>query len=178
MASTNRDLDAAVRDGSFRRDLFYRLNVVPIVIPPLRERSEDVDPLAKFFLEKMTTTMRRPARTISKEALRMLERYAWPGNVRELRNVVERAVILEESSVILPEHLPDELRLGSRAADLFPGYKLPPGGVDLERLEKDLIGQALQQTQGNKTRAAALLGLTRDTLRYRLEKYELTGERS
>jgi DNA-binding NtrC family response regulator len=175
VASTNRDLDAAVRAGSFRLDLFYRLNVVPVTIPPLRERSEDIEPLAKFFLERMTSQLRRPARSISREALRMLERYAWPGNVRELRNVIERAVILEEGSEILPEHLPDELLLGSRAADLGPGFMLPAGGVDLEELEKDLLKQALEQAQGNKTRAAGLLGLTRDTLRYRLEKYELRG---
>jgi DNA-binding NtrC family response regulator len=173
IASTNRDLDVAVGDGTFRRDLFYRLNVFPIVIPPLREHAEDVEPLARFFLEKMTTDIRRPARALSKEALKMLERYAWPGNVREVRNVIERAVILEEGVEILPEHLPDELRLGSRIVDLAAGYKLPPGGVNLERLEQDLIVQALEQTQGNKTRAAGLLGLTRDTMRYRMEKYRL-----
>jgi two-component system response regulator AtoC len=172
IASTNKDLDAAVRDGSFRNDLFYRLNVVPISIPPLRERPEDTVPLATFFLEKMTTSLRRPGRSLSKAALDMLERYAWPGNVRELRNVIERAIILEEGPEILPDHLPDELRLGSRAVDLGPTLVLPAGGVDLERLEQDLIQQALKQAQGNKTRAAKLLGMTRDTLRYRLEKYD------
>jgi DNA-binding NtrC family response regulator len=177
IASTNRDLEMAVGDGTFRRDLFYRLNVFPIVVPPLREHAEDIEPLARFFLDKMTTAIRRPARAISKEAFKMLERYAWPGNVREVRNVIERAVILEEGVEILPEHLPDELRLGSRVVNLSPGFKLPPGGVDLEQLEQDLIGQALEQTQGNKTRAAGLLGLTRDTLRYRLEKYGLDDKR-
>ncbi len=178
IASTNRDLEVAVADGAFRRDLFYRLNVFPIVIPPLREHAEDIESLAQFFLEKMTTAIRRPARALSRDALKMLERYAWPGNVREVRNVIERAVILEEGAEILPEHLPDELRLGSRLVDLSPGFKLPPGGVDLEDLERDLIGQALEQTQGNKTRAAGLLGLTRDTLRYRLEKYGLPNRGS
>ncbi|MFQ5703444.1 MAG: sigma-54-dependent transcriptional regulator [Gemmatimonadales bacterium] len=173
VASTNRDLEAAVRDGSFRRDLFYRLNVIPIMIPPLRQRPEDVELLAQFFLSKITTSLRRPARTISAEALTMLKRYSWPGNAREVRNVIERAVILEEGSEILPEHLPDELRLGSRILDLEPGFKLPAGGVDLEELERDLIDQALAQAQGNKTRTASLLGLTRDTLRYRLKKYGL-----
>lgn len=173
IASTNKDLEAAVRDGSFRRDLFYRLNVVPIVIPPLRERADDVEPLTVYFLEQMTASIRRPARTISKAALGMLARYAWPGNVRELRNVIERATILEQGSEILPEHLPDELRLGSSALDLEPGYTLPAGGIDLEQLERDLIRQALSQAAGNKTRAASLLGMTRDTLRYRLEKYGL-----
>lgn len=171
IASTNRDLEAAVREGAFRRDLFYRLNVVPITIPPVRERAEDIEPLARYFLEKIATTLRRPVRAISREALAMLERYPWPGNARELRNVIERVVILEEGPEIRAEHLPDELQLGRRALDLEPGFKLPPGGVHLEELEKDLIRQALAQTQGNKTRAAELLGLTRDTLRYRIEKY-------
>jgi DNA-binding NtrC family response regulator len=180
IASTNRDLEAAVREGAFRRDLFFRLNVVPIVIPPLRERPEDVEPLAEYFLQKMTTDIRKPARCIHKEALAMLERYSWPGNVRELKNVIERAVILEESPEILPEHLPEELKPGRRALDLEPGFRLPPGGIDLEQLEMDLIRQALDQTRGNKTRAAELLGLTRDTLRYRIEKYGLsaTGRRA
>jgi transcriptional regulator with PAS, ATPase and Fis domain len=173
IASTNRDLDAAVRDGSFRRDLFYRLNVIPIVIPSLRERPEDVEPLATHFLEQMTTRMRRQARTVSRAAVAMLERYAWPGNVRELRNVIERSVILEEGPEVVPEHLPEELQLGARAADLEPGFRLPAGGISLESLEKDLLRQALEQTGGNKTRAAELLGLTRDTLRYRIEKYGL-----
>jgi two-component system response regulator AtoC len=173
IASTNKELEQAVREGGFRRDLFYRLNVVPIVIPPLRERPEDVAPLAEFFLDAMTKSLRRPARTISKTALDMLTRYAWPGNVRELRNVIERATILEEGPEILPDHLPDELRLGSSAIDLSPGYALPPGGIDLEALEKDLITQALEQAKGNKTRAASLLGMTRDRLRYRLEKYQV-----
>jgi two-component system response regulator AtoC len=173
VASTNRDLEAAVRDGSFRRDLYFRLNVVPILIPPLRERPEDVAPLARYFLDRMTSTMRRAPRTIQKEALAMLERYAWPGNVRELKNVIERAVILEERGEIRPDDLPDEIKPGGRALDLEPGFRLPAGGIDLESLERDLIRQALEQTRGNKTRAAALLGLSRDTLRYRLEKYGL-----
>lgn len=102
----------------------------------------------------------------------MLERYAWPGNVRELKNVIERAVILEEGVELLPAHLPDELRPGARLVDLESGFKLPAAGIRLEDLEKDLLRQALERTQGNKTRAAELLGLTRDTLRYRIEKYQ------
>ena len=175
IASTNRNLESAVRDGTFRRDLFFRLNVVPIVIPPLRERPEDVEPLAQFFVQRMTTEVRRPARRICKEALAMLRRYSWPGNVRELKNVIERAVILEGGTEILPSHLPEELKPGGRALDLEPDFKLPPGGIDLEELEKDLIRQALEQTRGNKTRAAELLALTRDTLRYRIDKYKLSA---
>ncbi len=175
IASTNHDLEAAVREGTFRLDLFYRLNVVPLVMPPLRDRPEDVEPLAHFFLEQMTTAMRRPARELPPQTIGLLERYAWPGNVRELRNVIERSVILEEGTAILPEHLPDELQPGARAIDLAPGPALPASGIDLEELEKDLLQQALLRTKGNKTRAAHLLGLTRDTLRYRLEKYRLSG---
>ena len=173
IASTNRDLEAAVRDGFFRRDLFFRLNIIPIVIPALRERPEDVQPLARYFVERMTTAMRKPARQIGKEALEMLVRYSWPGNVRELKNVIERAVILEEGQEILPAHLPEELKPGGRALDLEPGFQLPPDGIDLEQLERDLIRQAMEQTRGNKTRAAELLALTRDTLRYRIEKHQL-----
>jgi two-component system response regulator AtoC len=173
VAATNRDLEAAVRDGGFRQDLFYRINVVPITIPPLRERPEDVTPLAEYFLESMTVDLRRPARNFSDAAYKMLERYAWPGNVRELRNVIERTIILEEDKEILPDHLPDELQLGKRVVSLAPGLQLPAGGIDLEELEKDLILQALTQARGNKTKAATLLGMSRDTLRYRLEKHEL-----
>jgi len=180
IASTNRDLEVAVRDGSFRRDLYFRLNVIPIVAPPLRERPEDVEPLAHYFLDQMAARLRRPPRTISRAALAMLVRYAWPGNVRELKNVIERAVILEEGTELQPAHLPEELQPGARALDLEPGFRLPPGGIALEQLEQDLIRQALLQARGNKTRAAELLGLTRDTLRYRVEKHriEVSGPES
>jgi len=174
LASTNRDLEQAMRDGQFRQDLFFRLNVIPITIPALRERPEDVAPLAHHFLNRITAAMRRNARQIGRPALAMLERYGWPGNVRELKNVIERAVILEEGEELLPEHLPEEMRPGGRALDLLPGFRLPAGGINLEELEKDLIHQALAQSRGNKTRAAELLGLSRDTLRYRLEKYGIT----
>lgn len=173
VASTNRDLESAVREGGFRQDLYYRINVVPITIPPLRERAEDVAPLVSFFLESMAKEMRRPAKSISDAAIKMLERYAWPGNVRELRNVIERTLILEQDNEIHPMHLPDELQLGESAASLAPGFALPAGGINLEEVEKDLIQQALAQANGNKTKAATLLGMSRDTLRYRLDKYDL-----
>lgn len=173
LAATNRDLEQAMREGTFRQDLYFRLNVVPISIPPLRQRSEDVEPLAYHFLDRITTALRKRARRISKPALAMLERYGWPGNVRELKNVIERAVILEEGEEVLPDHLPEEMKPGGRVLDLHPGFQLPPGGINLEELEKDLIRQAVEQVHGNKTRAAELLGLSRDTLRYRMEKYAL-----
>lgn len=126
-----------------------------------------------FFLESMAKEMRRPAKSISDAAIKMLERYAWPGNVRELRNVIERTLILEQDNEIHPMHLPDELQLGESAASLAPGFALPAGGINLEEVEKDLIQQALAQANGNKTKAATLLGMSRDTLRYRLDKYDL-----
>lgn len=128
------------------------------LIPPLRERPEDVEPLARYFLEQLTTKMRRPARTISKPALAMLERYAWPGNVRELKNVIERAVILEDSAELLPEHLPDELKPGGRAVGLATGLTLPAGGIDLERLEQDLLRQALEQAGGQQDARGGVAG--------------------
>jgi DNA-binding NtrC family response regulator len=157
VASTNRDLEAAVRDGAFRRDLFFRLNVVPIVIPPLRQRAEDVEPLARHFLDRMTGTMRRPPRTIGKDALAMLERYGWPGNVRELKNVIERAVILEEHAEILPDHLPDELKPGG-GPWIWAGILLP--AADRPGVAGEGPDPAGLDRPGNKTRAAALLGLT------------------
>ncbi len=173
LASTNRNLEQAMREGTFRQDLFFRLNVVPITIPPLRERPEDIEPLAHFFLGRITAGLRRPVRGIARPAMAMLERYGWPGNVRELKNVIERAVILEDGLEILPDHLPEEMKPGSRGLDLQPGFRLPAGGINLEDLEKDLIRQAMEQARGNKTRGAELLGLSRDTLRYRLEKYAI-----
>jgi len=176
LAATNRDLEQAMREGAFRQDLYFRLNVVTISIPPLRQRPEDVEPLAHHFLNRITTTLRGRARRIAKPALAMLERYSWPGNVRELKNVIERAVILEEGEEVLPDHLPEEMKPGGRALDLHPGFQLPAGGINLEELEKDLIRQAVEQVHGNKTRAAELLGLSRDTLRYRMDKYALGQE--
>ncbi len=174
IAATNRDLEQAVQDRSFRPDLFYRLNVIPLTISPLRDRPEDIEPLAQHFLDHFSTTLRRPPRTMSRDAVAVLERYGWPGNVREVRNVMERITILEEEPEIGPEHLPDELRPGARIADLGLGVQLPVGGIDLEELEKDLLRQALERTRGNRTRAAQLLSLSRDTLRYRIEKYHMS----
>lgn len=174
IAATNRDLEQAVQDRSFRPDLFYRLNVIPLTISPLRDRPEDIEPLAQHFLDHFSITLRRPPRTMSRDAVAVLERYGWPGNVREVRNVMERITILEEEPEIGPEQLPDELRLGARVADLGLGLQLPAAGVDLEELEKDLLRQALERTRGNRTRAAQLLSLSRDTIRYRIEKYHMS----
>ncbi|MDH3496015.1 MAG: sigma-54 dependent transcriptional regulator [Gemmatimonadota bacterium] len=174
IAATNRNLETAIADRTFRSDLFYRLNVVPITIPPLREHPEDIAPLAEYFVRQLARDLKRDPPRLSPSAMRVLEGYQWPGNVRELRNVLERALILEETQEIRPEHLPGEISLPGAMADDRPSpLRLPPGGVDLGHLELDLIHQALARTDHNVTRAARLLGLTRDTLRYRMEKHNL-----
>jgi len=169
ITATNRDLEAAVANGNFREDLFYRLNVVPILIPPLRERPEDIAPLAMHFVELLCRDLGQPVRQLTKEALRTLEAYSWPGNARELRNVIERVLLLEDSDAIQAEQLPAEIR-GTTTRNP-KSMVLPANGLDLEELERDLICQSLARAEGNKTGAARLLGLSRDTLRYRLEKY-------
>lgn len=169
LAATNRDLESAVPRGDFREDLFYRLNVIPIHLPPLRERPEDIAPLALHFVDVLCEEMRQPRRELSPEALRALEGYGWPGNARELRNVLERVLLLHDDDPLEPAHLPAEILGASADGDHL--MVLPPAGLDLDDLERELICQALERTDGNKTGAARLLGLSRDTLRYRLEKY-------
>ncbi|MDH3290982.1 MAG: sigma-54 dependent transcriptional regulator [Gemmatimonadota bacterium] len=174
IAATNRALETAMAEGTFRSDLFYRLNVVPITIPPLRDHPEDVAPLAEHFARQLARDLKRDPPRLTPDAMRVLEGYAWPGNVRELRNVLERALILEETLEIRPEHLPAELSAHGTATDDAAAFvTLPPEGVELTNLELGLIRQALARTDGNVTQAAKLLGLTRDTLRYRMEKHGL-----
>ena len=169
VTATNRNLEEAVAAGAFREDLFYRLNVVPIIIPPLRERPEDVAPLAMHFAESLARELRQPSREFTSEALRALESYGWPGNARELRNTIERILLLFDEREIGLAQLPGEI--AATAAVSSSGFVLPATGIDLEQLERDLLCQALQRTAGNKTGAARLLGLSRDTMRYRLEKF-------
>jgi DNA-binding NtrC family response regulator len=172
IAATNRDLTRAVDEGAFRSDLYYRLKVVPIHIPPLRERQEDIEPLALYFVERLVRDLKRGPALLPKSTLQILEAYPWPGNVRELRNVLERALILEDTNEIRPEHLPVEIRAGSlEAGPDGRAVQLPPDGLPLLGVERDLIQQALSRAGGNITRAAKLLAISRDTLRYRLEKH-------
>jgi DNA-binding NtrC family response regulator len=176
IAATNRDLDAAVREGSFREDLLHRLRVLCFEIPPLRERKDDVRLLARHFCQELGALYGGRARTISAEAEALLARYTWPGNVRELRNVIERAVLLGASTALDADDFCAMVCAESFAAadpSSSPEFALPEGGIDLATLERSLIQQALARTGGNRTQAAALLGLSRDTLRYRLEKFEL-----
>ncbi len=171
VAATNRDLRARVREGQFRADLYFRLAVVELNLPPLRERPEDIEPLARHFVDRFGAELRSPARRIAPDAVRMLQRYPWPGNIRELRNTIERAVLLCDGPELTVEHLHLDLARASRA--LEPGFRLPDGGLVLRDLERDLLQQALEQARGNQTEAARLLGMSRDQVRYRVEKHGL-----
>jgi len=173
VAATNRDLEQEVREGRFREDLYYRLRVLPVTLPPLRERRGDVPLLARYYLDRFNREFRRSVRGFSEAAESAIGAHHWPGNVRELRNVVERAVLLAEGELI-------------EAADLAPlapparrdrTFCLPPEGIDLDALEAELVAQALERTGGNQTRAGALLRMNRDQIRYRMEKYGLGGSR-
>ncbi len=175
IALTNRDLKAMVAAGDFRADLFYRLSVFPIEIPPLRRRQEDILPLANFFLRTLQPKLGRQLRGFTREAENRLLTYSWPGNVRELRNVVERAMILSREPMIGP-HV---LLLDSEAAQVAHPERgqLPAfdGIIPLERAERELVERAMRATGNNQTRAAELLGISRDQLRYRLKKFGMTG---
>ncbi len=170
IAATNRDLTAEVDAGRFRMDLFYRLNVIPVNVPPLRDRAGDVPLLVTHFVQRLARDLGRPIREVDPAAMELLESYEWPGNVRELRNVLERAVILCRGDAIYAHDLPAELA-GERAPRLgSSGFELPPEGLDLAALERDLVVQALERSDGNQSRAARLLRIGRYALRYRMEK--------
>jgi len=174
VAATNRDLEVAVREQRFRADLYYRLKVIPVVLPPLRERQEDVPLLLEHYMVKYNAEFRKEFRFVSEEALKILSGYPWPGNVRELRNLVERIMILERGDTILPEHLPPEIRAVAKPySTAVPNYRLVPTGICLEDVEKDFVRQALELAGGNQTRAAQLLSISRDALRYRMQKFGL-----
>jgi DNA-binding NtrC family response regulator len=173
IATTNRDIPEATEKGEFRKDLFYRLNIFPLQIPPLRERREDILPIANHYLAFFAERYRnKTLHAISPEAERLLEKYAWPGNVRELKNVIERIVVLETSEVLMPEHLPREITavLPPAPAAGSKRFILPDEGISLDELELDLIKQALEKAQHNRVAAAKLLGITYDALRYQLKK--------
>ncbi|MGW8271768.1 MAG: sigma-54-dependent transcriptional regulator [Thermodesulfovibrionales bacterium] len=176
VTATNKSLEEEVKRGNFREDLFYRLKVIPIYLPPLRKRPEDISVLTKFFIHRFNRDFKKNVKGISKETEACFSRYAWPGNVRELKNVIERAMILEDEEYILPEHLPAELVPSADGKWSIPGdvsFKIPSSGIDIEEVEKGLIEQALEITKGNQTRAARLLNLSRDALRYRMQKFNL-----
>ncbi len=170
VAATNRDLRAMVGDGRFRDDLYYRINVLSIDVPPLRERRDDIPVLISFFLKKHTRNTSRLVRGLTPEARTIMLDYAWPGNVRQLESAIERAILLAESDLITVEDLPLEVRQESRPA-AEGAFKLPAEGIAFEDVERNLIMQAMERTDFNITKSAKLLGLTFRTLQYRLEKF-------
>jgi Nif-specific regulatory protein len=173
VAATNQDLERLIAEGKFRADLFYRLNRFPITLPPLRERQEDLGSLTMHQLERFNQELRKEVLGISKDAMGLLERYTWPGNVRELENVIERAVILCQGTVVTPQDLPS-LREHPRAPVLGgDAFRLPSGGIVLSEVVKGFIRQALEQSHQNKSHAAKLLGLSRTQLRTRMRHYGL-----
>ncbi len=181
ICATNRDLENEVMEKRFREDLYYRINVISIQIPPLRERPEDIPVMATFFMDKYSKMLGKEIRKISSYALKILSQYHFPGNVRELENIIERSVAMERSTIILPESLTLATYKGMISSGKAPSpATLPSEGLDLDQAldsqEKNLILQALQKTQGNKQRAAALLKINLRSLRYRMLKHGLETE--
>jgi transcriptional regulator with PAS, ATPase and Fis domain len=175
VAATNKNLREAVKEGAFRQDLYFRLNVIQILIPPLRDRAEDIVPLTRFFIEHYNRKFKRNIEGVTEAAAKLLLYHDWPGNVRELRNAIERAMILEESSLITPASMPIAI---SRPDGDAPGEEavapaIPADGLSLEDNERSLLVRALEKTNGNQTQAARLLRVTRDTLRYKMKKFNL-----
>ena len=172
ITATNKDLLKLKEEGIFREDLFYRINVASIRLPPLRERPSDILPLTKYFLQKYNEEFHKNVQIISKGVEDFLRNYNWPGNVRELKNVVERAMILVENDTFLMEHLPIEiLGQASKQGGAIEGIRIPPEGISMEKVEEALVRQALKMTNGNQTKAAKLLDISRDALRYRMQKF-------
>ena len=192
IAASNRDLERAVREGHFRQDLYYRLAIISIFIPPLRERKEDVLPLVDFFMEHYNRKFRKSIRGLAEETRRLMLNYDWPGNVRELKNAIERAMLLEEEPVLRPTYLPFSVAQPHAGVTAFehtsspaggqplkdgrwlPPLVIPDGGTSLEEIERALVELALRQAGGNQTHAARLLDISRDALRYKMKKFGLT----
>jgi two-component system response regulator AtoC len=194
IAASNRDLEKAVHEGHFRQDLYYRLAIIAIFIPPLRERKEDILPLVDYFIERYNKRFRKSVRGIADDTRRLLLQHSWPGNVRELKNSIERAMILEDEQLLRPRYLPfavSEAQGGLTAFERtaahdngqalvngrsLPRLYIPEGGTSLEEVECAMVGLAMKQANGNQTQAARLLDISRDALRYKLKKFGLHGE--
>src|SRR6202142_1823187 len=191
IAASNRDLEKEVREGRFRQDLYYRLAIIAIFIPPLRERKEDILPLVDFFIERYNQRFRKSVRGITDETRRLLVQSNWPGNIRELRNSIERAMILEDESLLRPAYLPFAVNQASAGITAFehsaahdnaqalpngrllPRLYIPEGGTSLEEVERAMVELAMKQSNNNQTHAAKLLDISRDALRYKLKKFGL-----
>ncbi len=167
IATTNRDLEQEIEKNNFRQDLYFRLNVIPVIVPPLRERSEDIPVLAEYFLEKFKAGIDTPLKKVSKEALDILARYDWPGNVREIKNLIHRCTVMIDSEVLMPEHFENMLNMHKprKTSELEVGQTI-------EDVERELIYKTLEKTGGNKTRAAEILDVTPRTLRNKLSRYK------
>ena len=172
ISATNKDLLQAIEEKTFRNDLYYRLQVIPIFLPPLRERQDDILPLVNHFIQHFNREFGKNVQGISKMAEKFLNEYAWPGNIRELKNVIERAIILENEDTLLLEHLPQEIvtKAGASGGGTA-GFRLPPEGIDIEDVERELIRQALEISEGNQSKAARKLNLGIDAFRYRMKKF-------
>ncbi len=195
VAASNRDLEKAVREGQFRQDLYYRLAIIAIFIPPLRERPEDILPLVDFFIDLYNRRFKKSVRGITADTRRLLQAHNWPGNVRELKNSIERAMILEDEPILRPVYLPfavgEAARSGLTAFEassasptdgsgkplpngrVLPRLYIPAEGTSLEEVERAMVELAMRQANGNQTHAARLLDISRDALRYKLKKFEL-----
>jgi two-component system, NtrC family, response regulator AtoC len=169
IAATNRTLEDEVRAGRFREDLYYRLNVLPVKMPALRTHLDDIPALVGFYVDTFNREFKKHVRGASTLAMRALAAYGWPGNVRELRNAIERAMLLADRELLEPEDFP----IATTAATSRHPFTLPATGLILEDVERGLVAQALERSGWNQTRAAALLGLNRDQIRYRIEKFAL-----
>jgi two-component system response regulator AtoC len=177
IAATNRDLRAAMEHGKFRDDLYFRLMVIPIYVPALRERKEDIPILASYFIDYFNEELTKSVRGLSRETQEVMMEYGWPGNVRELRNTIERAILLESTDLILPEHLPREMLEGRMPGG--PGLSSSPRThmpISLKEAERRAMTEALAWTEGNKSKAARILGITRQTLRNKLKSYGLENK--
>ena len=193
IAASNRDLEKAVREGQFRQDLYYRLAIIAIFIPPLRERTEDILPLVEFFIDLYNRKFKKSVRGVTAETRRLLLAHNWPGNVRELKNSIERAMILEDEPILRPAYMPfavgEAARSGLTAFEhstsgdgagrqlangrVLPRLYIPEEGTSLEEVERAMVELAMRQANGNQTHAARLLDISRDALRYKLKKFDL-----
>ncbi len=177
ISATNCDLQKAIADNNFREDLYFRLNVIPLEIPSLKERVEDIEHLIKHFQTHFSAVHTVTPPKFSKQALKILQNYSWPGNIRELRNLCERTAILLEGKEIDAENFPHEFFATKTVSNNGSSeFNLPELGINLDNLEADLIHQALERTNGNRAKSARLLGLSRDTLLYRIQKYGLASQ--
>jgi len=172
ISATNQDLVRAMEERTFRNDLYYRIQVIPIFLPPLRERKDDVMPLVSHFVSHFNREFGKNVKGVSKMAEKFLIEYEWPGNIRELKNIIERAIILENEEVLLLEHLPQELVAKAGGCGVGPiNIRLPAEGIDIEDVERELIRQSLEISEGNQSKAAKKLNLGIDAFRYRMKKF-------